>query len=61
MMYGEVEVQVQALASALDGGELSTSCLSHFTPGVHWVGNWVDLRARLDAVAMSSILWPMSW
>jgi hypothetical protein len=41
------------LTSALVGGELSISRPGRFTPGerapgTHWIGCWVDLRARLD-------------
>jgi hypothetical protein len=40
---------------ALDGGEWSASCPSHFTPsegtpGTHWIGGWVGPRAILDVV-----------
>jgi hypothetical protein len=43
------------LTSALDGGELSASRLSRFTPrerapGTHWIGTCVDPRAGVDAV-----------
>jgi hypothetical protein len=36
------------LTSALVGGEWSTSRPGRFTPGTHWIGGWVDLRAGLD-------------
>jgi hypothetical protein len=37
------------LTSALDGGEWSGSCPSHFmprerAPGMHWIGGWVHDR-----------------
>jgi hypothetical protein len=40
---------------ALDGGEWSASCSSHFTPGeiaprTHCVGDWMGPRAGLDSV-----------
>jgi len=41
-----VEVQLHALASALDGGEWSAS-----RPDTHWTEGWVEPRAGLDAVA----------
>jgi len=45
-----------SLASALNGGEWSTSRPGRFTlrkraPDTHWKGCWVGPRARLDAVA----------
>jgi len=51
----EVKVQVHSfLTLALDGGEWSVSCPSHFTPGesapiVHLVGGWMDHTASLYA------------
>jgi hypothetical protein len=36
------------LTSALVGGEWSTSRPGRFTPGTHWIGGWLDLRAGLD-------------
>jgi hypothetical protein len=36
------------LTSALVVGEWSTSRPGRFTPGTHWIGGWVDLRAGLD-------------
>jgi hypothetical protein len=41
------------LASALVGGEWSTSRPGRFTPGerapgTHWTGGWVDFRVDLD-------------
>jgi hypothetical protein len=36
------------LISALVGDEWSTSRPGRFTPGTHWIGCWVDLRAALD-------------
>jgi hypothetical protein len=45
--YGGVEVYLQAfLSSALDGGEWSTSCLSHFTPVETAPGTQMDRRLR---------------
>jgi hypothetical protein len=49
-----VDVQIHIfLTSALVGGEWSTSRPGHVTPGerasgTSWIGDWVDLRARLD-------------
>jgi hypothetical protein len=31
---------------------------AHFTPGTHWIGGWVGLRAGLDAGARRKILCP---
>jgi hypothetical protein len=51
---GGVDVWIHiSLTSALVGGEWSTSCPGHFTPGERapstlWIGGWVDLRAGLD-------------
>jgi hypothetical protein len=42
--------------SAPGGGEWSTSCPDHFTPGTYWIGGWVGLRAGLDAVEKGKIL-----
>jgi hypothetical protein len=48
-----VDVQIHIfLASALVGGEWSTSRPGCFTPGerapvTHWIGGWVDIRAGL--------------
>jgi hypothetical protein len=36
------------LTSALVGGEWSASRPGRFTPGIHWIGGWVDRRAGLD-------------
>jgi hypothetical protein len=49
------------LASALVGGEWSTSCPSRFTPGekapaTHWIGGWVDPRAGLDDIEKRKFL-----
>jgi hypothetical protein len=56
-VYGEVEVQLHAsLTSARDGSERSASRPGRLTVGerasaTHWVGDWVDPRVGLDAVA----------
>jgi hypothetical protein len=42
--------------SALGGGEWSASRLGRFTPGIHWMGGWVDPRADLDDVAKRNFL-----
>jgi hypothetical protein len=49
-----------SLASALDGGEWSTSRAGRFTPrertpGTHWIGGWVGPSAVLDAVVKRKI------
>jgi hypothetical protein len=46
---------MQSSISALDGGEWSASRHDRFTPrkrapDTHWIGDWVGLRAGLDAV-----------
>jgi hypothetical protein len=52
--YGTVDVQIHILlTSTLAGGEWSESRPGRFTPGegascTHWIGGWVDPRARLD-------------
>jgi hypothetical protein len=59
---GREEVQIQVfLTSVLVGGEWSASRLGRFTPeerapGTHWIGGWVDLRARLEAVKKRKFL-----
>jgi len=35
----------------LDGGEWSASRPGRFTPGNHWIRDWVGPRTGLDAVA----------
>jgi len=60
-----VEVQLHTfLTLALNGGEQSASCLSHFTlsvtaPSTHWRG-WAGPRASLDTVVkrQKSHNWP---
>jgi hypothetical protein len=52
-----------SLTSALDGGQLSASRPSRFTPrerapGTHWIGGWVGPGATLDAVVKRNILSP---
>jgi hypothetical protein len=50
------------LTSALDGGEWSAShagCALHpgkGTPGTHWIGGWVSLRAGPDTEATGKVL-----
>jgi hypothetical protein len=58
-MYGGVEVQLHALASALDGA----SRTGHFTsekrgPGTDWIGGWVGPRVCLDAVEKRKTSYP---
>jgi hypothetical protein len=54
--YGGVDVEIHTfLNSALDGGKWSASRPGRFaprerTPGIHWIGGWVDPRACLDDV-----------
>jgi hypothetical protein len=54
-MYGGMKVIAPPfLTLALDGGELSASCPSPFTPrendpGTHWIEGWVGPRASPDA------------
>jgi hypothetical protein len=37
-------------------GEWSPSCYGCLTPGTHWKGGWLDLRAALDDVEKSKFL-----
>jgi hypothetical protein len=47
--YGGVDVYSYLfLTSALLGGKWSASRPSHFTPGTHGIGGWVDPRTGLD-------------
>jgi hypothetical protein len=55
--YGEVDVQSHIfLTSALAGDERSASRPGRFTPGTHWIGDWVDPRADLDDVERRTFL-----
>jgi hypothetical protein len=38
------------LTSTLVGGEWSASRPGRFTPGTHWIGDWMGPRAGLDDV-----------
>jgi hypothetical protein len=52
-----VDVQIHIfLTSALVGGEWSTSRPGRFTPGTHWIGGWVNLRAGLDDLEKRTFL-----
>jgi hypothetical protein len=51
------------LTSALDGGECPHSLPGRFTPGkggsnIHYIRDWVDPKAGLDAVQWSKICCP---
>jgi hypothetical protein len=47
--YGGEDVYIHIiLIVALVGGEWSTSRPDRFTPGIHWIGSWVDPKASLD-------------
>jgi hypothetical protein len=49
--YGGVDVQMHIfLTSAQAGGEWSASLLGRFSPGIHWIGGWVDPRVGLEDV-----------
>jgi hypothetical protein len=49
--YGGLDVWANVFfTSILVGGEWSVSRPGRFTPGTHWIGGWVDLRAGLDDV-----------
>jgi hypothetical protein len=58
---GEARGQLHAfLTSAQDGEEWSASLAGSLAPrerapGTHWIGGWVGLRARLDAVVKRKI------
>jgi hypothetical protein len=59
--YGGVEVQLHAfLISALDGDDWSAPRSGRFTPGFHWIGDWVGRRVSLDAVAKRKKSLPLS-
>jgi hypothetical protein len=52
-------IALSFLILALDGDELSTSRFCHFlawgiVPGTHWLGDWVDLKAGMDAMKKRS-------
>jgi hypothetical protein len=63
-MHRGVKVQLHAfLISALEGGELSVSCPTHFTPregapDTNWIGDRVGPRAGLDTVEEGEISCP---
>jgi hypothetical protein len=47
-----IKIQLHtSLTSVLDRGEWSASRCGRFTPGTHWIEDWVDLRAGLDQMA----------
>jgi hypothetical protein len=55
------------LTSALAGGKWSASCPGRFTPGTHWIGDWMGPRTGLYDVERRKIfflpgfeLWPSS-
>jgi hypothetical protein len=59
--YGGVDVYINIfLTSALVGGEWSALLPGCFipgeTPGTHWIGGWVGLRAGLDDVEKRKFL-----
>jgi hypothetical protein len=44
------------MTSAQVRGEWSVSRPGRFTPGTHWIGDWVDPRASLDDVEKRKFL-----
>jgi hypothetical protein len=62
MRMGGVDVQTHIfLTLELVGGEWSASSPGRFTPGertpgTHWIGGWVDLRAGLGDVVKRKFL-----
>jgi hypothetical protein len=44
------------LTLALEEGMVSVTPWSYFTPGTHWIGGWVDLRAGVDPETRGKIL-----
>jgi len=57
--YWGIGVELHAfLTSALDGSEWSASRPGSFTPGTHWMGGWVGLRAVLETVVKRKIPQP---
>jgi hypothetical protein len=63
--YGGVDVYIYiSLTSALPGGEWSASRPCRFipgerTPGIHWIGGWVEPRADLGDLEKSKFLSPL--
>jgi hypothetical protein len=60
--YGGVDAHIHIfLTSALAKGEWSISRPCRFTlgeisPGIHWIGDWLDLRAGLEDVGNRKFL-----
>jgi hypothetical protein len=46
--YGSGYIDLHFLDLGTSWSEWSTSRPGRFTPGTHWIGGWVDLRASLD-------------
>jgi hypothetical protein len=57
--YGGVDVYIHIfLTSALAEGEWSALCPCRVTPGINWIGGWVDPRAGLDDIKKLEFLPP---
>jgi hypothetical protein len=56
-VYEGVNIQIHIfLTSALAGGEWSASRHEKGALVTHWIGGWVDPRARLDAIENRGLL-----
>jgi hypothetical protein len=60
--YGGREILIHVFITLeLNGGKWSASHPGHLTPeetesGTHWIGDWVDPRADMDAVKSNNLL-----
>jgi hypothetical protein len=51
IMYGRVEVYLQAFLNSALHGVVSFMPPREKAPGTHWIGSWVGPRQIFDAVA----------
>jgi len=49
--WGSGSIDQRILNFELGGGDWSATRPYRFTPGTHWIGDWVGPRAGLDSVA----------
>jgi hypothetical protein len=61
-----ITINSPLFTSAPGGGECLASRPGSFTargrtPGIHWIGGWVDTRAGLDTVKKRKASYPDSW
>jgi hypothetical protein len=55
--YGGADVYIHVfLTSELVGGVWSASRPSSFTPGIHWIGDWMGPRASLNGMEKLTFL-----